>query len=839
MKKLLVIDGNSILNRAFYGVRPLSTADGLPTNAVYGFLNILHARIGEVSPDYAAIAFDLKAPTFRHKAYDAYKAGRHETPPDLLAQFPWAKKCCAAMNIRVLEKEGYEADDILGTLSLEAEKEGMQAFVLTGDRDSLQLISDNTTVLLATNKETVRFDRAAFNAAYGVEPQVFVDVKALMGDSSDNIPGVPGIGEKTALSLISEFGSLDGVYDNFEDSALKDGVKKKLREGKGSAYLSQFLARIERAVPLDVTVDDCAFSGYDVPALREILTRLEFRAFIAKMADSAPAAETADRAAADQVAAERVSDPATLERDRVYGVCLADDGAYISDGESVFISDVCACAGFFGDGGRTLCLFDAKEVMHRLGDAGIALKARVFDAALAAYVLNAQSNTKDADALALAYLKESATDAPSIARALAKLYGVLTGKLTGAQKRLYDDIELPLSYVLYDMEREGFLVDRDGLNAYSAILESKARSLEQRIYDLAGGEFNINSPKQLGAVLFDADKLGLPCYKKTKTGYSTDAEVLEKLRPYHPIVDMILEYRQVTKLNSTYAVGLVRAADDGGRVHTSFNQRVTATGRLSSTDPNLQNIPIRTELGREFRKYFIAREGYLLIDADYSQIELRLLAAISGDEAMCDAFHRGVDIHTMTASQVFGIFPEAVTPELRKRAKAVNFGIMYGIGDFSLAGDLGVSRREAREYIDAYLANYPKIDAYLKNTIAHAREHGYVTTAFGRKRYIPELASTKKQLQAFGERVAMNSPIQGTAADVIKLAMVNVARALREEGLDARLILQVHDELLVEAREDQADRALALLKKEMEHAYETSVPLEVEIKAGRTWYDAH
>ena len=838
MKKLLVIDGNSILNRAFYGVRPLSTADGLPTNAVYGFLNILHARIGEVAPDYAAIAFDLKAPTFRHKVYDAYKAGRHETPPDLLEQFPWAKKCCEAMNVRVIEKEGYEADDILGTLSLEAEKEGMEAFVLTGDRDSLQLISDSTTVLLATNKETVRFDRAAFNAAYGLEPEVFVDVKALMGDSSDNIPGVPGIGEKTALKLISEFGSLDGVYEKFEASGLSDGVKNKLRDGKDSAYLSQFLARIERAVPLGVKVGDCAFGGYDTAALTEILTRLEFRAFISKMA--APAgAQTADDAAPEAASAQKIDDPLALDAGTVWGVCCGDDAVYISDGARVYEADYASCAGFFADAGRTLCLFDAKETMHALCARGITLGAAVFDAALAAYVLNAQSNTRDVEALSLAYLKESAPDASSAAQALAKLYGVLSGKLAGAEKRLYDEIELPLSYVLYDMEREGFLVDREGLNAYSAVLESQAAALEKQIYALAGEEFNINSPKQLGSVLFDADKLGLPCYKKTKTGYSTDAEALEKLRPYHPIVDMVLEYRQLTKLNSTYAVGLVRAAGDDGRVHTSFNQRVTATGRLSSTDPNLQNIPIRTELGREFRRFFIARDGYTLIDADYSQIELRLLAAISGDEAMRDAFREGIDIHTMTASQVFGVFPEAVTPELRKRAKAVNFGIMYGIGDFSLAGDLHVSRREAREYIDAYLANYPKIEAYLKDTIAHAREHGYVTTLFGRKRYIPELASPKKQLQAFGERVAMNSPIQGTAADIIKLAMVNVARALRDEGLDARLILQVHDELLVEAREDQADRALAILKKEMEHAYETSVPLDVEIKAGRTWYDAH
>ena len=836
MKKLLVIDGNSILNRAFYGVRPLTTQDGLPTNAVYGMINILHARLSEVAPDYAAVAFDLKAPTFRHKRYPEYKAGRHATPDDLLVQFPWAKKVCEAMGIHVLEKEGWEADDILGTLSARAEKAGDLAFVLTGDRDSLQLISDATTVLLATNTDTVRFDRAAFNEKYGVQPEVFVDVKALMGDSSDNIPGVPGIGEKTALKLIAEYGSLDGLYEKFEESGLTNGVKTKLRDGRELAYLSQFLARIDCDAPIDAALDDLVWNGYDNSELAPLLTRLEFRAFLAKLSDGAPG----QGGAKEEIEIEEIGDPSALPRGAVYGAVISGEVAFVSDGNKTFKLPVSAALPLFEDPSVSLSLFDAKGTMHMLDKRGAVLKARVFDAALSAYVLNAQSNTSSVDALALAFLKETTGSDPARdAAALAKLCTELGGRLQGDERELYEKIELPLSYVLFDMEKEGFLVDRKGLDAYSVILSTRADELKDEIFGIAGMEFNINSPKQLGSVLFDDDKLGLPAFKKTKSGYSTDAEVLEKLRPYHPIIDKILEYRQLVKLNSTYAVGLSAVADGQDRVHTTFNQRVTATGRLSSTDPNLQNIPVRTDLGRELRRFFIAGEGRVLIDADYSQIELRLLAAISGDEAMSEAFRRGVDIHTMTASQVFGVFPEMVTPELRKRAKAVNFGIVYGIGDFSLAADIHVSRKEAGEYIKNYLATYPKIDRYLKDTVAHAKEKGFVTTLMGRKRYIPELSSQKKTLQAFGERVAMNSPIQGTAADIIKLAMVNTDRALKDSGIDARLILQVHDELLVEASADCAEQAKAILKKEMEHAYEMSVPLDVEINIGHSWYEAH
>ena len=836
MKKLLVIDGNSILNRAFYGIRPLTTQDGIPTNAVYGMINIFHARLSDVKPDYAAVAFDLKAPTFRHKKYAEYKAGRHATPDDLLAQFPWAKKVCTAMGIRVIEKEGWEADDILGTLASRAEKAGAEAYILTGDRDSLQLISDTTTVLLATNTDTIRFDRTAFNDKYGVQPEVFVDVKALMGDSSDNIPGVPGVGEKTALKLISEFGTLDGLYEKFEDSGLTNGVKNKLRCGKESAYLSRFLARIDRDAPIDCSLEDISWNGYNKEELAPLLTRLEFRAFLNKLTDGASQPEREAKTA--EIIESGSAD--ALSKGKTYGAVIDGGSVWFSDGEKVYVIPFEAALGVFSDPDASLSLFDAKEVMHVLSRNGAKLNAKVFDAALAAYVINAQSNTSDVDALALAYLKRPVGGDPAArAAALADLYAALEPRLDDRERILYEKIELPLSYVLFEMEEEGFLIDRKGLESYSAVLETRAKELEAEIYGLCGMEFNINSPKQLGGVLFDPDKLGLPAFKKTKSGYSTSAEVLEKLRPYHPVIDKILEYRQLVKLNSTYAVGLTAVADGDDRVHTTFNQRVTATGRLSSTDPNLQNIPVRTELGREMRRFFTSKEGYLLVDADYSQIELRLLAAISGDEAMQNAFREGVDIHTMTASQVFGIFPEMVTPELRKRAKAVNFGIVYGIGDYSLAADIHVSRKEAAEYIKNYLATYPKIDAYLKGAIAHAKEKGYVTTLMGRKRFIPELASGKKTLQAFGERVAMNSPIQGTAADIIKLAMVNTDRALKDAGIDARLILQVHDELLVEASEECAEQARAILKKEMEHAYEMSVPLDVEINIGKTWFDAH
>ncbi|MBQ4601323.1 MAG: DNA polymerase I [Clostridia bacterium] len=831
MKKLLVIDGNSILNRAFYGIRPLSTKEGLPTNAVYGMTNILWGKLEQYKPDYAAVAFDLKAPTFRHKEYDQYKANRHGMPDELAQQLPYAKEMCAALGMAVISKEGYEADDILGTYAEMASKEGVFAYILTGDRDSLQLIDENVNILLATNNDTLTFDTAAFVEKYGVTPDTFVDVKALMGDSSDNIPGVPGIGEKTALKLISEYHDLDNLYEKFEESDLTKGVKNKLREGKDSAYMSRFLAKINCEVPLETTLEDIAYTGFKTEELSELLTKLEFSNMLSKLNVKPKTVEI-------ECEAKETEDINTVCKDSRWAVTLDNEKVYCSDGKNVYFSayNKDTLEKLFS-GKCEIAVFDSKATRHTLYDMGINAENIVFDIMLAAYVLNASDRVYKAEDVAIAYLGSSFEDKYSEACALYKLWAELDSKLTDKERELYFTIELPLAKVLCDMERQGFKVDLEGLKKYNEMLTDKAKELEKDIYKLATRSFNINSPKQLGEILFDV--LELPTFKKTKSGYSTNAEVLEKLRPYHPIIDKILEYRQITKLNSTYAIGLLNVADENGKIHTTFNQTITATGRLSSTEPNLQNIPVRTELGRELRRYFIPTDSnHILIDADYSQIELRLLAAISGDDTMTEAFKLGIDIHTLTASQVFRIFPEGVTPEMRKRAKAVNFGIVYGIGDYSLAMDIGVTKRQAADYIRGYLDTYPGIDHYLKNIIEEAHEKGYVTTMLGRRRYIPELSSSKKTMVKFGERVAMNSPIQGTAADVIKLAMINTANRLEKELPEAKLILQVHDELIVEAPVDKADKAMEILIYEMENAYKCSVPLEVEANMGATWYDA-
>jgi len=831
MKKLLVIDGNSILNRAFYGIRPLSTKDGLPTNALYGMANILWSKLEQYKPDYAAVAFDLKAPTFRHKEYDLYKANRHGMPEELAEQLPYAKELCEAMGMKAVSLEGYEADDILGTFAEMASKEDIFSYILTGDRDSLQLIGEKTNILLATNNDTLTFDNDAFFEKYGVTPDVFVDVKALMGDSSDNIPGVAGIGEKTALKLISEYHDLDNLYERFEDSDLTKGVKTKLRDGKDNAYLSRFLARINCGVPLALTLEDISYNGFKTEELAGLLTRLEFSAMLSKL-DYTPAAS------AISFECEECSDPASVMGPGKWALTLDEEKIYISNGEKAYFSPLdCDILKRVFQSEAMLCVFDSKAMRHTLYDMGISAKNIVFDVMLCAYVLNASDRMYKVQDVCVSYLGASFEDKAGEAAALFKLWEELEGRMDDAEKSLYYDIEFPLASVLCDMERKGFKVDLEGLKDYNRMLTESLNELEQEIYELATRKFNINSPKQLGEILFEV--LELPAFKKTKSGYSTNAEVLEKLRPYHPIIDKILEYRQVSKLNSTYAIGLLNVADKEGRVHTTFNQTITATGRLSSTEPNLQNIPVRTALGRELRKYFIPTDSnHVLIDADYSQIELRLLAEISGDDTMTEAFNMGIDIHTLTASQVFHVFPEAVNDELRKRAKAVNFGIVYGIGDYSLAMDIGVTKKRAGEYIRGYLDTYPGIDAYLKNVIEEAKEKGYVTTLMGRKRYIPELTSQKKALVKFGERVAMNSPIQGTAADIIKLAMINTAKRLEKELPDARLILQVHDELIVEASIDDADRAMEILIHEMENAYDTKVPLSVEAHMGASWYEA-
>lgn len=826
---MLVIDGNSILNRQFYGIRPLTTKSGLFTNALYGFMNVLISELDALSPKYAAIAFDVHAPTFRHKSYDAYKAGRHATPEELLMQFPYAKKLARAMGVSVLEKEGFEADDILGTLARMGRESGAHTYILTGDRDSLQLIDDQATVLLASNGGTLTFNAPEFEQKYGVRPDQFVDMKALMGDSSDNIPGVPGIGEKTASKLIAEWGSLDGLYANL-DKLKKGKMLENLISGKDFAYMSQFLAKIVDNVPLDLPrgIASVEIAPLDKGELRVLFDELEFTAFTKRLAldrpEEAPSLPKTELAASDATG--------MIDAD-LLALSLEDGSVELCDGERIFevsFDDLAELAPIFDRKGRSFLLFDCKNIFHKLHrtiDCS-------FDVMLGAYLLSPTESNYDPTRLSELYLGGRMVGAAAIW----SLSSVIEEKLREiSADALYFDIELPLANVLYKMEERGMLVDTDGLRKFSSELDEKIRNDTAKIFEIAGHDFNISSPKQLGTVLFD--ELGLPSFKKTKSGYSTNAEVLEKLRPYHPIIDLILDYRQVTKLKSTYADGLPAAACEDSRIRTSFNQTVTATGRLSSTEPNLQNIPIRTELGSRMREYFPAPSGRLLIDADYSQIELRLLAHISGDPLMCKAFNEGADIHTATAAQVFGVSEDEVTPELRKRAKAVNFGIVYGIGDYSLSQDLKITKKQAADYISAYKAKYIGVEEYLSAAVESAYRQGFVTTMLGRRRAIPELASPKASMRAFGERVAMNSPIQGSAADIIKIAMIRVERALEKSGLDAKLIMQVHDELIVEASESDAPAAAEILKHEMETAATLAVPLTVDINIGKTWLECH
>ena len=838
MKKLLCIDGNSILNRQFYGIRYLSNKEGFPTNAIYGMINVIGKQLDELSPDFCAIAFDLKAPTFRHKMFADYKAGRKPMPNDLRVQMPVAKDICRAMGFSVLELEGYEADDILGTLGrMAGETDDVEAYILTGDRDSLQLISSKVKVLLATNSDTVVFDNDAFLNKYGVNADQYVDVKALMGDSSDNIPGVPGIGEKTAFKLIAEQGSLDNLYEVIDDIKLTPSVRAKLTDNKDLAFLSRDLAKINCDVPLGIRLSDIEYHGVDKAQARELFLKYDLTGAIKRFCQSE---EPSACACSSVASAEVVIKDARLNdiKAEYCAVSILDGELLISDGEAIyrasFDDDV---EGFFAV--HKIICFDSKALYKALDAEGICFRNAYFDISLAAYVENSSEGAYTCERLVTAYLgEEFNTLIPQICYEI-KLFRALYEKLEeSAQLSLLMEIEMPLAAVLCDMENEGFKVDKAGIEAYGIQLDTIAHELQERIFMAAGGEFNINSPKQLGEVLFE--RLMLPTGKKTKTGYSTGAEVLEKLRKYHPIIDDILDYRQVTKLKSTYVDGLLKVMDEKNKIHTTFKQTVTATGRLSSTDPNLQNIPIRTELGREFRKFFIpTNEDRVLIDADYSQIELRVLAHISGDEHMKEAFISGEDIHTATACRVFGITPDNMTVELRKRAKAVNFGILYGMGEFSLSEDLKIPIYRAKEYIESYLSSYPAIERYLSDVVESAKRDGFVTTMLGRRRYIPELAAQNKNIKNFGERIAKNSPIQGSSADIIKKAMINVSRKLSDSGFDAKLILQVHDELIVECSKDCADEVLALLKYEMENAVEISIPLTVEANKGKTWYECH
>lgn len=851
MKKLMILDGNSVVNRAFYGVRPLNAPDGTPTNAVYGFLAILQKLFEGEAPDSLCVAFDLPAPTFRHEMYEGYKAQRKPMPEELAVQMPLLKETLDAMHIRRLEAAGWEADDVLGAVSAICEKSGWACEIVTGDKDSFQLITETTSVLHVKSRmgqtETILYDRARFEEEYGFAPPLMVDLKALMGDASDNIPGVPGIGEKTALDLVRRYGRVADIYAGLDGLDIKDSVRKKLAAGRESAEMSYTLATISREAPVELKPEDASWSRDFGPELYAVLDRLGFRRFIEKWGLApAPEAvqETESRAMPELSALTAQEAEARIRAAETLGLALPGedlDSLSLCDGEAIFTLNW----GELGeDYNRLLRLVFSPEVKksaHGVKDLmglalaeGLGTEGFVFDTELAAYVLDPTESGYDLGKLTKRYLGAELPEA----RAALELMAPMRAKLAenGAEK-LYFDIELPLCQVLAEMERAGFLVDRKALADFGESLTAGIDALQRGIWELAGHEFNINSPKQLGEVLFD--ELMLPAGKKTKTGWSTNADILEKLIGKHPIIGDILEYRMLTKLKSTYADGLLKVISADGRIHTNFRMTVTATGRLSSTEPNLQNIPVRRELGAQIRRMFVAAPGCVLVDADYSQIELRLLAHISGDETMRNAFKSGEDIHAVTASQVFGLPLAEVTPAQRSSAKAVNFGIVYGISAFSLAQDIKVSPAEARAYIDAYMQKYHGVREYMDRVIAEAKERGYVETLFGRRRPVPELKASNFNTRSFGERVARNMPIQGTAADIIKLAMVNVRRRLRAEGLEARLILQVHDELIAECPEREAERVAALLEEEMERAVTLSVPLTAEAHSGHSWAEAH
>ena len=863
-KKLLIIDGNSILNRAFYGVRPMTTRDGRPTNAIFGFINMILKPLESLCPDAAGIAFDLRAPTFRHKKCDFYKANRKGMPEELAAQLDGAKKAAEYLGLHVLSLEGYEADDILGTAARLANTDAdndYDCYILTGDRDSFQLVDEKSFVLLCTNNDTIFYDKEKIAETYsGLVPHQLIDLKALMGDTSDNIPGVAGIGEKTAVKLICEFSSLDKLYEDYLQSDLSKGIKEKLTNGREMAYTSRFLAEIFREVPLPLSFSDLKYNGFDNKNLLELLSSYELKSIIKRLDLENVQPKVQDSCAmslfdTDDGETERFEDYTECDSlSEVSGdICLladiSDEKIYIDDNGKMFIlpmnkENLSFVVNNAKDG---VIIYDSKEFMRLLLSHGIDISDfEFFDVMLADYVVSPSAKGGVEDILA-----GKSTRGFDISDPVQKKL-LCTRLLRSAKSELCEKIEkdglsnvcytieFPLAKTLARTEHEGFLLDRKGIFDYGEILDARLNERIGNIYNLSGCEFNVNSPKQLGEVLYE--KLSLPTFKKTKSGFSTDAETLEKLRPYHPIINEILDFRVVSKLKSTYVEGLLKVCtDEHPRVHTTFKQALTMTGRLSSVEPNLQNIPIKQAEGRELRKFFVASDGNVLVDADYSQIELRILAALSGDETMCRTFLDGVDIHTMTASQVFGVSTENVTPEMRKSAKAVNFGIVYGISDFSLAGDIGTSRKQAGEYIDRYFAKYPGIRQYLDASIDFVTQNGYISTLFGRRRYIPELSAKNKVMQAFGKRVAMNSPIQGTAADIIKLAMIRTEKALFDENLRAKLILQVHDELIVECPENEKDKVCEIVRREMESCVGDSfpIPLEVSLSYGKSWFEAH
>lgn len=858
--KLLVLDGNSILNRAFYGIKLLTTKDGQYTNAIYGFMTTFQRLLDESHPDAVAVAFDLKAPTFRHKAYDGYKAQRKGMPPELASQLEPLKELITYLGYKIVVCEGFEADDILGTLANTCTETGNECIIATGDRDSLQLVSPSVSVRIAATKmgkpEVTVYDETKIADVYGVTPKQLIDIKAIQGDTSDNIPGVAGIGQKGAADLIQRFHDLDNIYDNIDTIDIKPGVRNKLIAGKDSAYMSRMLGTIRTDAPIDTDISDYIPKQRDNANAVRLMAKLEFFSLIDKMglrSDGEPLPSAEEESAETKVL---VFDDSS-DTDGIYNSLKNKQVDFLAETDGENITSIILCDGekiyslnsfsigfnafiekFFSDESIKKRTHNSKPVFAVLEKYGIECNSLVFDTMLAAYLLNPNASDYDTSRLAqeygvTAYKTEKAAEIAVFSPLADRLSAEIDEK---EQTKLLSEIEIPLAQVLASMENAGFAVDRKGIEEYGKVLQMDIDRLQQSIYEQVGYEFNINSPKQLGAALFE--KLGLPAKKKTKSGYSTNADVLEDLKNYHPVINDILEYRTLTKLKSTYCDGLLKVIAADGRIHSSFNQTETRTGRISSTEPNLQNIPVRTERGKELRRFFCAKNGCVLVDADYSQIELRVLAHIADDKNMIDAFKNNYDIHTSTAAKVFGLPQEMVTSALRSRAKAVNFGIVYGIGAFSLAKDIGVSRKEADKYIRDYLALYSGIDGYMNRVVENAKNDGYVTTMFGRRRYLPELTSSNRNIRAFGERVARNMPIQGTAADIIKIAMIKVFNRLKKENMKSRLILQVHDELIVEAPEDEAQKAAQILNEEMENAVNISVPLTADAATGKTWYDA-
>jgi len=873
----MVLDGNSIVNRAFYGIRLLTTKDGTPTNGVYGFLMILQKLLTDEAPDAVCVAFDLPAPTFRHEQFEAYKAQRKAMPDELAVQMPILKEVLDAMNLPRYELAGWEADDLIGTISKKCEDTGWECLIVTGDKDTLQLVSGTTRVRHVKSRmgqtETTEYTPESFEKEYGFEPVKMIDLKALMGDSSDNIPGVAGIGEKTALDLVRRFGTVKEIYDKLDTLDIRDSVRGKLRDGREQAEMSYRLATICRDVPMEFSPEQNLRRAADNDALYALFQKLEFAKLTDKFALKPPAVQNVSVRSRRTECVEKkiatIRDAEEMERELLaipWAAVHADPGfgtvaVLTADGTTAYI--ISRSFPVFEEALRRVMRGDIKKAGHYIKDMqrlllemDIPSDGWIFDTALASYLLAPTDSAYDLDRLTERYagytlwsggdqdgqltLYDNERQRMRLiaeAAAIIEMKKALAPLLSSyGMDLLYNEIELPLCQVLAEMEHTGFYVDKNALLAYGDMLSEKIAALEKSIYELAGETFNINSPKQLSAILFD--KLMLPAPKKTKTGYSTNIEVLEYLVGKHPVIGLLMDYRELTKLKSTYADGLMKVISADGRIHTNFQMTVTATGRLSSTEPNLQNIPIRKEAGGELRKMFVAGDGNVLVDADYSQIELRLLAHISGDKAMLDAFKNGEDIHAVTASQVFDTPLESVTPVQRSRAKAVNFGIVYGISAFSLAQDVGVSVAEAKRYIESYFTKYSGVRAYMEDIVAQAKKDGFVTTLLGRRRYLPELKSSNFNTRSFGERAARNTPMQGTAADIIKRAMVGTYRRFKAEGLRARLILQVHDELIAECPEDEAAQVVKILTEEMENAVSLSVPLTAKAHVGRSWFDA-